>query len=846
MFSSQNSQAASGDTTYIEDVFSTYLYTGNGTSQIIENGINLGVSNSGGSVYFDGSGDSLVTPTSANLNIGTGAFQIDFWMYSLAVPSQFVGPFGTNNGGGSGGIFFAYRSGNLDFVNNYDTAGVISAAYPAINQWHHIALVRNSSNVRSYYINGTRVGTLSNSVDFNQTQITVGNTSWNGYVSNFRVIVGSNIDNPNSSTITVPTAPTTAVSGTQLLLCQTPTPLVDKSTNAFAITVNGNAKASEVGPFTSAIAGKGGLVWVKGRNETFYHRLASSPGPTLPNYLSSNSTDAQGTLNGTITAFNASGFTVSASAGGTNSSSVNYASWTFRRQPKFFDVVTLNNSTTTYNHNLGSTPGCIIVKCTDASGANWVVWHRSFSNTTTNYLRLNTTSAVQSFSDAWPSAPTSTQFSVNPNLWANGTTGIAYLFAHNAGGFGLTGADNVISCGIAGIGGGAGTVDLGFEPQWIMAKDVSDGFNWNIVDNMRGNGVQSENYLRANSTNAEGNSGTTYFLKPNATGFSFPSSYSTAGGFIYIAIRRGPMRVPTSGTSVYGANVWTGGSTTFNAFPPDLATRFTRSTDYGGWKAWGDRLRGEAFLNSINTNAEEIDNIITFNNAAGGSVVSFGATTPLVSYFMRRARSFFDVVCYTGTGSARTVTHNLGVVPELMIVKCRSNIGAWTVYNASIGNGFEVYLNLTNAAGGTDSWNNTTPTSTVFSLTGGGFGVNDSARTYVAYLFATCAGVSKVGSYTGTGSSLTINCGFTSGARFVLIKCTTQAYDWMVFDTSRGINAATDPFLVLNSSVAENTISTGQTYDLDWIDPNSTGFTLPNNYGYVNASGETYIFLAIA
>ena len=171
----------------------------------------------GGSAYFDGSGDSLVTPTSANLNIGTGAFQIDFWMYSLAVPAQYVGPFSANNAGGNGGIFFAYRSGNLDFTNNYDTAGVISAPYPAINQWHHIALVRNSSNVRSYYIDGVRVGTLSNSVDFNQTEITVGHVSWKGYISNFRTIVGSNVADPNSSTITIPTAPTTAVSNTQLL-----------------------------------------------------------------------------------------------------------------------------------------------------------------------------------------------------------------------------------------------------------------------------------------------------------------------------------------------------------------------------------------------------------------------------------------------------------------------------------------------------------------------------------------------------------------------------------------------------------------------------------------------------
>jgi len=180
-------------------------------------------------------------------------------------------------------------------------------------------------------------------------------------------------------------------------------------------------------------------------------------------------------------------------------------------------------------------------------------------------------------------------------------------------------------------------------------------------------------------------------------------------------------------------------------------------------------------------------------------------------------------------------------------VKVRDSATDWAVYHSGIGATKRLILNLTDTpyTSATAGWNDTAPTASVFTV-GTNVNVNGNGYLYVAYLFATCAGVSKVGSYTGTGSSLTINCGFTSGARFVLIKCTTQAYDWMVFDTSRGINAATDPFLVLNSSVAENTISTGQTYDLDWIDPNSTGFTLPNNYGYVNASGETYIFLAIA
>jgi hypothetical protein len=202
----------------------------------------------GGSGCFDAINDTLTTATSANLNLGTGAFQIDFWMYTTASPGQYMGPFGTNNAGGTGGIFFANRGGNLDFTNNYDTAGAISAPFPSLNEWHHIVVVRNSSNVRAYYVDGVRVGSLSNPVDFNQTQFILGayNASfggWAGYISDFRVIVGTNIVDPNLTTIAVPTAPSTAVTGTQLLLNFTNAGIIDNAMMNDLETV-GNAQIS--------------------------------------------------------------------------------------------------------------------------------------------------------------------------------------------------------------------------------------------------------------------------------------------------------------------------------------------------------------------------------------------------------------------------------------------------------------------------------------------------------------------------------------------------------------------------------------------------------------------------
>jgi len=197
-------------------------------------------------------------------------------------------------------------------------------------------------------------------------------------------------------------------------------------------------------------------------------------------------------------------------------------------------------------------------------------------------------------------------------------------------------------------------------------------------------------------------------------------------------------------------------------------------------------------------------------------------------------------VCYTGTGANRTINHNLGVVPQLMIVKSRNEPYEWAVYSSSLANTQYMVLNSTAAAAtGATRWNSTTPTSTVFSV-GTDNSVNANGTTYVAYLFATVAGVSKVGSYTGTGATLTVNCGFTSGTRFVLIKRTDLVGDWYVWDSARGIVAGNDPYLLLNSGNAEVTTT-------DWVDTASSGFELSNSVGnLVNVVGGSYIFLSVA
>jgi hypothetical protein len=221
-------------------------------------------------------------------------------------------------------------------------------------------------------------------------------------------------------------------------------------------------------------------------------------------------------------------------------------------------------------------------------------------------------------------------------------------------------------------------------------------------------------------------------------------------------------------------------------------------------------------------------------------------TVDYINYNFKRAPGFFDEVCYTGTTPNLTVAHNLAAVPELMIIKQRSAAAGWAVFADLTSTTMRFGRLDTTGSVLSDTYANQgfltgQPTSSSFTLIGAsGQLANNPGSTYVSYLFATCAGVSKVGSYTGTATTLQIDCGFTGGARFVLIKRTDSTGDWYVWDTARGIVSGNDPYLLLNSTAAEVTST-------DYIDTFSSGFEISSTApAAINASGGTFIFLAIA
>jgi len=442
---------------------------------------------------------------------------------------------------------------------------------------------------------------------------------------------------------------------------------------------------------------------------------------------------------------------------------------------------------------------------------------------------------------------------------ASGDTYVAYLFAHNAGGFGNAGTDNVITCGsYTGTAAAGNFVNLGYEPQWIMVKNASSGStDWSIFDTMRGiftNGLDAQ--LAAQSSAEEnGIWGALNWIDVNATGFTpdplgagYGDVNASGSTYIYIAIRRGPMKTPTTGTSVFSANksAASAGTQITTNFVVDMQIQGYRPGDSENF-AVADRLRGVS-----TTTTQTIKNLTTSStvtettvngsqtrywNNTGFQQSSYLAGADGIFWSFRRAPSFMDVVCYTGNGaSSRSITHNLTVAPEMIIVKSRNLAStSWDVWHTANGVPSVMYLNSTSAKSTLSGHFDTLPTASVFYVGGSAF-VNESGYTYVAYLFASCPGVSKVGSYTGTSSNQIINCGFP--ARFVMIKRTNGTSDWWVWDTTRGMVNGEDYRLPINTTSGEP--------NSNWVLTNANGFQLVDSNVAINTVDGTYIFLAIA
>lgn len=847
--------AGAGEAVYVDDVFSTFLYDGNSSSQRIQNNIALadGAENNttlqitgDGSISDDSpfgysltSSSSMTTSTSVK-KFGSGSMHFP---YNTTLPtvsaSTDSAPQGTEDFTIEGWIYHSAANGSFRTI--------YASGYPIqlyVNSNNVIAYCSSSTTSPSYFVNG--IGGPSNSLQ---------NNTWTHFAfvrngNSFTVYVNGNAGTSTTSSSAVAAASRSILGGFSTTLYGI---CLNSGENAyiddFRITRGRAVYTSAFTPPTSAldldtaVTGKGGLVWIKERTVTQNNVLTDTErGATKT--LVANATSAESTDTSHLTAFNSDGFTI-ANGNEVNQNSQDFVSWTFRKQPGFFDVVTWSGDGTTdrqISHSLGSTPGMIIVKSRTGSD-KWYTYHRSLGSG--KYVSIESASSVFTDSGPFGTDPTSSVFTVgNPGyLNYSGWDYVAYVFAHDAQDFGTDSDEAIIKCDSYTGTGSEFEVNLGFEPQWLFVKNVNNSsYYWWVLDTMRGLDHSETRFLYSNVGNTEAGGGVYYI--PTPTGFTvkgITGPNNSGNEYIYTAIRR-----PHKPASEFEAtDMFNTGVGVYNAYPT-FQTGFV--TDMGIEKNVNgtdgnyifNRLTGVNYLKTDNTNSETSGSSVTWDYQ-DGMLDSFGTAGNYNWWGFKRVPGFFDVVTYAGNGTAgRTVNHNLGVVPEMMWVKNRDAAQSWEVYSESISNTERLILNLDLAAiSGTAQWNSTSPTDSVFTL-GNDAGVNANGNDYIAYLFASVPGISKVGSYTGTGANLDIDCGFTTGARFVLVKRTDFTGDWYVWDSERGIVAGNDPYLFLNSTAAQVTST-------DYIDPLSSGFTITSSApAALNASGGTYLFLAIA
>ena len=663
------------------------------------------------------------------------------------------------------------------------------------------------------------------------------------------------------------------------------------------------------------LANEGGMVWCKtavSPTTNSDHWIVDTE-RGLNKSLKSNSDAIEDTQTQQITSFNSDGVTLGTRNVGQNFDPApyggfRYASWTFRKAPKFFDIVTYTGNATVRSiaHNLGSVPGMIIIKQLNTT-RNWEVYHRGLAIETGDYpyiLQLNRNVAQIGNQTFFKSGITSTEFKIAHYNAVNASGGsyVAYLFAHNDddGGFGPNGDKDIIKCGSYTTDGNEdATINLGFEPQWLMVKrsDSSTGGDWRIIDYQRKwEALGNAHYVEANERNVGSYTGDgRYFL--TSTGFK-QDNFGANRSYIYMAIRRAPMAEIVDRAEVF--EVGYGGSTSYTKFysvgsppkyhtwiSPDDLLIYKRSDDTSPADViWGvnTQLMGIDDFTSWATSTQttshtlhtHLDNAETTTSRVGHYPGTTGLTGGsqsgiqflanngssqgnYVSYGFRRSPGFFDTVAYTGDGNAsQTLTHNLEAIPKFIIVKGRSFTSEWVVY---FGSGLlNVFLNTDDTQTGLGAIHKTggayqaidsTTQFDVVKHSGGNASksLNTSGENYIALIFGSLDGISKVGSYTGTGSDLDVDCGFTNGVKFVLIKKTDNPNtDWYLFDSSRGIGTGADP-AGRDPALFPNKDANDLYQGTDFIDSINSGFKVrPNSgtLGKLNTSGGNYIFYAIA
>jgi hypothetical protein len=320
----------------------------------------------------------------------------------------------------------------------------------------------------------------------------------------------------------------------------------------------------------------------------------------------------------------------------------------------------------------------------------------------------------------------------------------------------------------------------------------------------------------------------------------------TGQKLVYIAIRRpdGYVGKPAeAGTDVFAMDAGAGSSTIPNfdsGFPVDFA--FEKTIAGGNsWSTGARLIQNRYFYTNTNMAEGAWDKMVFDSNTGWNNHSSYGSGD---QSWMWKRHSGFDVVTYTGNGSGGTkISHSLNKSPEMIWIKNRTtgnNTGDWMVGHkdlysgSSPWNGYLVLNKVQQVYADQKPFYNVAPTSTVFTLDGWDR-VNHNGSSYIAFLFASVAGISKLGNWVGDGGTQTITLGFQP--RFLLLKTWNTGGGWYMLDTRRGWGAGNDASLQLQEGNA-------QVSSRDDGAPTATGFTVTGDVA--NEVGRSYIYYAHA
>ncbi len=616
------------------------------------------------------------------------------------------------------------------------------------------------------------------------------------------------------------------------------------------------------------------FVWIKSRSFARNNYLYDST-RGANNQLVSNTTDAQATNADRMTAFNATSFTVGTSAE-TNNNGETYVAWCWKANGGTTSSNTDGTTTSTVQantkaefsivqwpqtagastnvgHGLNSAPDLIITKAINDTD-NWYVYNSASGVGKFSYLNLSNGEATSATAY---SAVDATTFTANLSN-NSGINMISYCFASVAG---------YSSIGTyTGNGSTNGPiVNTGFEPAFLMTKQTNTTSNWVIVDNKRSTTNPRNKGLRPNTNDTESTVGDNMVVDFLTNGFQLKQTSGAndnGGTFLYIAFASDASAAPTLADS-FANKLWTGNDSTNVisglGFQPSFVW-IKRRVSGSESHALYDMLRGINEQLSSDSTAAQILNTapnegfssfdtdgFTLGNNGGtnrapntyvgwswkaNSIPTINTNGTIQSVVSANQAAGFSIVKFnktTNSSTASTFGHGLGVAPEMIILKRTDGVEDWYVYNTTLGNAARIQLNLSDAqTTGTNVWGQTDPTSSVFTVE------SFNAGNAIAYCFVSISGFSKIGTYAGSASAVSVDTGFQ--ASFVLIKRTdTGTTFWNIFDSARG----GDKRLYPNSSNAE----TDETSDYITFDSDGFNVDVTSNSD-LNQSGGTFLYMA--